>query len=113
MKKIATTLMLVLILVACKNPNPPTNTVTGEVLGVDDSYISVNCSDEAKGNEQPQTSMMYGCKVRITDDTTFSNGNKEDITDDSEVKVKLTKKMDIDAQKKSSLNVTAKEIIIK
>ncbi|MYL32096.1 hypothetical protein GLW08_04920 [Pontibacillus yanchengensis] len=105
--------MLVLLLVACNNNNDPTNTLTGEVLNVDKSYIGVECSDEAKGNQQPQSSKMYVCTVRITDDTIFSNGNMEDLSDDSKVKVKLTKKMDIDTQKKSSLNVTAKEIIIK
>jgi hypothetical protein len=88
----------------------------GKNYGIEESYFVVDCSNEVNKEKKNVEDIGYPCTVQITDKTTFSdkNGdqlNIEDFAEEATVKVILANPKYI-SKSKESREVEAKEIIL-
>ncbi|TKC18853.1 hypothetical protein [Robertmurraya kyonggiensis] len=93
-----------------------TKTFEGVVYEVAEDYFLIDCSDEAKIKSNDIEDIGYGCKVKLSDKTSFRSETGEslvleEIKEEATVRVLLMHSKNI-TQSKESRNLEAKEIIV-
>lgn len=121
--KAAMLIMLAFLIGCASNVEPfqgPIDSFQGQIEEVGESSYIVDCSDEMnKGKGDNVNSIGYGCTVHYSDETAFYDTDGKSLSIDkflpgSEVKVILTKPVDIRRNKESKQQKTlvSKEIVL-
>lgn len=109
-KKLIFIIVVVILLSGC------TKTFEGVVYEVAGDYFLVDCTDEATIKSKAIEDIGYGCKVKLSDKTSFRSETGEslvldEIKEEATVRVLLMHSKNI-TQSKDSRIVEAKEVIV-
>lgn len=109
-KKLIFIIVVVILLSGC------TKTFEGVVYEVEGDYFLVDCTDEATIKSKAIEDIGYGCKVKLSDKTSFRSETGEslvldEIKEEATVRVLLMHSKNITHSKDSRV-VEAKEVIV-
>lgn len=117
MRVISVVLLAAFLLTGCGNI---TDTFTGQIEGVVDQGLLINCSKEVTKGEKNVNDIGYGCTIVITEETEFIDAGGQEVARErfisgSLVEVKLTKAVNFSdfLYGKSIAILEAKEIILR